>query len=332
MRFASAWRKAARPAHPKGYTLIELLIVLIIIMLVASIILPAIMASRDTSQRVACSNNLRQLSVGLQTFEAAHARYPGCFAGIRIDSSTKTKVGYSFSPSSQIAAELGEAGLADRIPATLDPEKFDPEWSGLRLPSPLVLRCPSDPQATGSASSYRFCRGTMPSWPRDPGGVFIGFRGISPAEITDGLSHTIFASERPVKVDDGRRVDRQRNVIDVGPGQRAGAAGCLKFNEENPWPAEGSMRQGPVGTPWLSGEWLHSSFYSFFRPNSLRFDCDGSPVIGLAVVSARSNHPRGVNVLMGDGSTHFTRDEIALPLWRAMSTRSSGDPAGGGPL
>ena len=34
-------------------------------------------------------------------------------------------------------------------------------------------------------------------------------------------------------------------------------------------------------------------------------------------MSARSAHPGGVNVLMGDGSVHFATDDIDLPIWQA---------------
>jgi prepilin-type processing-associated H-X9-DG protein len=37
-------------------------------------------------------------------------------------------------------------------------------------------------------------------------------------------------------------------------------------------------------------------------------------------MSARSMHPGGVNVLMGDGSIHFVADEIDLAVWRAAGT------------
>ena len=36
--------------------------------------------------------------------------------------------------------------------------------------------------------------------------------------------------------------------------------------------------------------------------------------------SARSNHPGGVNLLMGDGSTSFVDEAIDLSIWQAIST------------
>ena len=36
-------------------------------------------------------------------------------------------------------------------------------------------------------------------------------------------------------------------------------------------------------------------------------------------VSARSRHPGGVVVVMGDGSAHFVIDQISLGVWRSLS-------------
>lgn len=38
--------------------------------------------------------------------------------------------------------------------------------------------------------------------------------------------------------------------------------------------------------------------------------------------AARSNHPGGVNVLLGDGSVRFAGDTIDVRLYRALGTSS----------
>jgi hypothetical protein len=37
-------------------------------------------------------------------------------------------------------------------------------------------------------------------------------------------------------------------------------------------------------------------------------------------MTARSYHPGGVNLLLGDSSTRFVSDSIDLNIWRALST------------
>ena len=49
--------------------------------------------------------------------------------------------------------------------------------------------------------------------------------------------------------------------------------------------------------------------------------CDGRAIAwGLIDIGARSNHPGGVNVLLGDGSVHFARDSVSLQVWQAMAS------------
>jgi len=42
-------------------------------------------------------------------------------------------------------------------------------------------------------------------------------------------------------------------------------------------------------------------------------------------MTARSYHPGGVNLVMGDGSVHFVNDTIDLTTWQAMATIDGGE-------
>src|SRR5262245_11804293 len=72
-------RPPARPhgsARPRGFTLIELLVVIAIIAVLIALLLPAVQSAREAARRSQCSNNLMQLAIALQNYEASYEAFP----------------------------------------------------------------------------------------------------------------------------------------------------------------------------------------------------------------------------------------------------------------
>jgi prepilin-type N-terminal cleavage/methylation domain-containing protein len=64
-------------SRKRGFTLVELLVVIAIIGILIALLLPAIQAAREAARRANCTNNLKQIGLGLHNYHDARHYFPG---------------------------------------------------------------------------------------------------------------------------------------------------------------------------------------------------------------------------------------------------------------
>lgn len=302
----------------RGATLIEILVAIAILAILAAITIPAVLGARESMRRSQCSNNLRQIGIGLHSYEAIHGSLPTANSGL---SGAYRSFYVAIFPHMELKS------VCDSI-------NFQFTLESMRVPNRTafqvkinVLICPSEipPPIDMGWTNYAGNRG---------GGVqkygYNGVFGIEPigvSDIRDGASQTAAVSEWLIGLINTQSHDAKRNTflapirMDQPEEFDAFAAQCRDLDVNT-----ARSRPIPKGFNWLYGEFGYSLYNHTLGPNQK--SCINGSAYQQGAWTAGSLHNYGVNVLFADGRVSFVRDSVNISTWRALASRNGAEVVG----
>ncbi len=99
----------------KGFTLVELLVVITIIGILMALLLPAVQAAREAARRSQCQNNLKQIGLAMQSFHTAVGNFPPGEVG-----SGTNNVGWA----TYLLAQLDQVALYQKLTAASNSSSY----------------------------------------------------------------------------------------------------------------------------------------------------------------------------------------------------------------
>lgn len=196
----------------RGFTLVEILVVIAIIGILIALLLPAVQMAREAARRMQCSNHLKQIGLAMHNYLNNHQVFPPGYIAVKSERPEWAWPVFLFP-----YLELETMAREMDVNRFRFPDVLSDDYLRLNLVSPIPLfRCPSDrtpnllprevrhfdmafwPHRFEPATSNYM--GNMGFWDRagalPNNGVLYGNSAVSIRDIADGTSFTFLVGER----------------------------------------------------------------------------------------------------------------------------------------
>jgi prepilin-type N-terminal cleavage/methylation domain-containing protein/prepilin-type processing-associated H-X9-DG protein len=323
-----------------GFTLIELLVVIAIIAILMGLLLPAVQKVREAASRLQCSNNLKQIGLGLHNHHSTIGRFPPGYVDGNTDpnSTPDHDVGPGWGWASFLLPYIEQdnvynqinfnqgVGIGSNVAVSLLPLKiYQCPSDSLQQPFPVYDSTFTTPFAKVAHGNYVGCAGWIECFtgaggnpgttgndglpgPSGAAGVGVLYRNSVNTfnSITDGTSNTIFVGERS-----------SNHSPSTWTGAVTGGR-CPAWMANQP-PTPYSL---PPGPPYDNADFDEALVLA--HGNATHLPSADFPIFDPDTFYSMHTG-RGANFLFGDGSVHFLTSSINPVTYQALCTIAGGE-------
>jgi len=300
----------------RGFSLIELLVVIAIIGILIGLLLPAVQKVREAASRTACTNNLKQLGLGMQNYHTANDTFPPAY--VNNGPWPPTIFSFTHGWASLLLPFIEQQTLYERYHKEVP--LYHPLNQDVMTRHLRIFQCPSTPEQDRFTEVGPFkVFGT-----RAACGDYAATVGVRDGLVSEGGDRRGALTHTPTPALGFTPTPKQTRLTDIVDG----TSNTILLAED-----AGRPRLWRAGVRDSAADVLEGGPWNHYKGGITLFGStpDGTAKPGPCALNCNNDgevfafHPGGASAVFADGSVRFLRAGMDIRVLAGLITRAGGE-------